>query len=387
MSENRSNQQPTQGLLSNEDGSLAAPMFLFVVSIALCLSGKWIWGVALGIGALVIAVCNAAGTIEDKEKHEIRFNVMQAADIFKVMLRWEAKYLFEYQEKKQEDVQVEREGRVIVLAGLGVLVRRYEQGHKTDICALVCQEAVFLAFRRFNKDNEIMIAALSLLSIIGKNEKVRQRVLLEPDTFGLDMPVGVITKALVRAKYIENDEEREMQAAELQRKGFLSLGVLSDKASDLARKVAQEGGVEAALDAIDWFRHHADVVNWALWLIFIVCYEDPSNKIAVIQHHGIPKIIEAMHNCPDRLDVSRHGVAILFDLMREETATCQPNEQIDIWRIRETARSAGLHDVVLEILERYSEASDVVMMGNELLAGTGYTKTTLSPSVQIEELD
>ena len=144
--------------------------------------------------------------------------------------------------------------------------------------------------------------------------------------------------------------------------------------------------MDAALDVVEWFRYHSDVVNWALWALSIVCYEHPSNKVAVIRYHGIPKNIEALRNCPDRLDVARPGIAILFDLMREETATCHPSARLDIWRIRESARSAGLHNVVLEILETYSEVPDVVMMGTELLAGTGYSKTQL-PAVRIEELD
>jgi hypothetical protein len=93
-----------------------------------------------------------------------------------------------------------------------------------------------------------------------------------------------------------------------------------------------------------------------------------------------------LRNCPDILDVVRHVIAILFDLMGEETATCHPSTRLDIWRIRESARFAGLHNVVLEILETYSEVPDVVMMGTELLAGTGYRKIQL-PSAQIEELD
>lgn len=379
-------QNPSTGIMTNSDGSLAAPMFLVAVAVALVAAGRWVWGITIGFGALMIAVCNAADAIEEKEKQDIRFNVMKEAEIFKVMLRWEAKYLYEYQEQKQESLQVKNEGRVIVLSGLGVLVRRFEEGSKSDTSALICQEAAYLAFRRFADDDEMMIAALSNLSIIGKNEKVRERVLLEADTFGLDALIGVLKKSLVRAKQIQNNEELEMQSAEVQRKGFLSLGSLSDGAKDMARLAVQEGAVEAALNAVDWFRYHADVVNWALWLIFIVIYEDPSNKVAVIQQNGVPKIIEVMRNCPDRLDVARHGVAILFDLMREDTATCHPNRRLDIWKIRDSARTAGLHDVVLEILETYSEASDVVMMGTELLAGTGYTKTTL-PKVHIEELD
>jgi len=313
---------------------------------------------------------------------------MTEADIFKVLLRWEAHYLYEYEQQEQEDTTLKQQGHVMVLTGLGTLVRRYEEGDKTDASALVCQEAVYLALRRFGKDDndEMLLAAVSLLSLIGKNAKVRERILLEADTFGLNLPIDAVRRALQRAQQIEHDEIREMASAELQRKGFLALGSLADGDKDMARLVVQEGGADAALEAIDWFRCHADVVNWALWSLFIVCYEEPANKFELIRQAAIPKILQAMHHCPDRLDVCRHGMAILFDLLREDTATCHATQRLDMWRIRDLARSAGLHDVVLEVLEAYPEASDVVMMGSELLAGTGYSQTEL-PTVQIEELD
>mmetsp|Transcript_14094 Transcript_14094/g.38937 ORF Transcript_14094/g.38937 Transcript_14094/m.38937 type:complete len:367 (-) Transcript_14094:12-1112(-) len=366
-------------------------MFCAAVAVALFANGRWQWGLATALLALILSVCNVAGTIDEFEKHEIRFSVMETvSEIFKVMLRWEAKYLYEIQEKQQQPTvgsAIIQEGRIITLTGLGTLLRRYEESQeKTDASALICQEAVYLAFRRFETDDEVMLAALSLLSIIGKNEKVRQRILLEADTFGLDAPVRAIRKALQRAKTIQDDEAREMQSAEIQRKGFLALGSLADGDGNMARLVVQEGGADSALEAIDWFRCHADVINWALWAMFIVCYEDASNKFVLIQSHGIPKVLQAMRNCPDRLDVCRHGIALLFDWLREDTATCHPTHRLDMWRIRDMARSAGLHDVVLEILEAYSEVPDVVMMGTELLAGTGYQKTEL-PTVQIEELD
>lgn len=369
----------------NEDGSLAAPMFFLAVSLALFAAGRWPWALLTGLVALIVAVCNTAEMIEEKEKHDIRFSVMEESEIFKVMLRWEAKYLNEFREQKQEDFKTKEEGRLILLTGLSNLIRKYEQ-QKTNSAALICQEGVYLAFRRFDYDNEVMLAAFSLLSIIGKNEKVRERTLLEDDTFGLNIPLRAVRKALERAKNIEHDEVREMQGAELQRKGFLSLGSLADGSEDVARISVREGGAEAALDAIDWFRCHADVVNWAFWFLFIICYEDASNKFVLISNMAIPKILEAMRNCLDRLDVSRHGIAVLFDLLREETATCHPNQRLDMWRIRDNARSAGLHDVVVNILETYSDVADVAMMASELLAGTGYTKTTL-PNGRIEELD
>ena len=388
-------------LPASEEGRLVGPMFLGAVALALCLGGSWGWGLLTIVLALLLAVSNYSAKVEQVEQQEIRFNMMHPGAIFKEMLRWESKYLFSFENNKEEQndddhtglssaqdrPKLLQEGKSIVLAGIRAQIQKLKKPKRDkdsneavedNMAALIGQESVYLAFRRFaGRDNEVVMAAFSLLALIAKNSKVREKSLYEADTFGLDIPMRVIRNALERAKHIDNDDERELNAAELQRKGFLCLGALADGCDELALLVVQEGGVDAALDAIDWFRCHADVVNWALWALFIFCYEQPSNKIAVLQCQGMPKIIEAMRHCSASVDVARHGMALLFDLLREDTAHCHPNNSapIDIWRIRQSATTAGLHEVVLTILDQHSEASDVTMMGMELLAGTGYSKT------------
>ncbi|KAL7566755.1 hypothetical protein ACA910_017803 [Epithemia clementina (nom. ined.)] len=363
---------------NEEEVSLVGPMFLLTVALALFAAGSWAWGIFSAVLALVFAVFNAsAGKLEEKDKHEIKFNGMHVGEIFKEMLRWEARYLYMYEETGCQDPKLFRDGKFIVQAGILAQIRKFKEGDQSDTSALVGQESVYLAFRKFGRDDETIASAFSFMALIAKNSKVREKTLYEADTFGLDLPIRILREGLDRAKQIENDEERELLAAELQRKGFLALGALSDGSSDMAQLAVQEGALDTALDAIDWFRCHAEVVNWTLWALFLFCYEHPSNKIAVIQCQGIPKIIEAMRYCAgDSLDVARHGVALLFDLMRDDTTKCNPSAPpVDIWRLRESARAAGIHEVLLEIMDKHSEASDVAMMGMELLAGTGYSKT------------
>ena len=375
------NEEPSFPRNNEEDdgGTLVGPMLLVAVALALAVAGSWGWAVIALLLAILFAVCLMTGKIEQKSQYDIRFNVIHPGDIFMEMLQWETRYLTFYEENnnKSEDPQLVQDGRILVLAGIHAQIRKLKEGKLTDTSAVIGLESVYLVFRRFGRDDQVLIAAISLLALIAKNDKVREKILFEADAFGLNLPIKALCDGLERAKLLEHNSEQEVLAAELQRKGFLVLGALCDGSTELAQLAVQEGASDAALGAVNWFRCHSEVVNWALWALFILCYEHAPNKVAVIQGEGIPIVIEAMRHCSDSLEVSRHGIALLFDIMRDETADCQPGgRSLDIWRLRATAQSAGLHQVLLEILDKHSEASDVAMMGMELLAGTGYSKTT-----------
>ena len=46
----------------------------------------------------------------------------------------------------------------------------------------------------------------------------------------------------------------------------------------IVTKIAEEDGLEAIIDAIDWYRYHAEVCNWGLWTLFTLCFGHTGNK-------------------------------------------------------------------------------------------------------------
>jgi hypothetical protein len=134
------------------------------------------------------------------------------------------------------------------------------------------------------------------------------------------------------------------------------------------------------VDALDWFRYHADVANWALWALFTICYEKQECKSALVELDGIPSaIVGAMLNCPDSVEVARHGTALLFDLMRETEnedagASTADRDRMrkDSWKVRTAALGCGMHSVLLENMNSYPDEMDIMMMSQEILVGTNY---------------
>jgi hypothetical protein len=158
----------------------------------------------------------------------------------------------------------------------------------------------------------------------------------------------------------------------------------------MAALVAQEGGVQAILSALGYFRYHSDVANWALWALFTMCYESPSNRRAFLDLHGIPVVLQAMRNCLDSVEVARHGTALLFDLMRQEDDTDgigmlgssrADGAVVDVWKVRKAAVDAGLHPVLVHNLQSYVNEADIAMMSREMLVGTNYQGDDLSAFV------
>lgn len=67
-------------------------------------------------------------------------------------------------------------------------------------------------------------------------------------------------------------------------------------------------------------------------------------------------------------EVARHGVALLFDLLRENS----PPASVNVYKIRQAALTAGMHPVLVQVMQENSDAMDILMMGSEILLGTGY---------------
>ena len=404
-------------MITEADGrkSPTTGLLLLVGSVVMALIGRWAWAWNTFLSAMILALCSAMQQIKEEDKQEIRFHVIDAEDLVKEMQEWSQQLL---KSKLNSDDpafnnQILIKSRLVIDTGLTVLAKKYNQFQldsasetvphkeilsesKKDILtpshrnseeekerdeenlALLCQQAAYIGFSCYPNDDSIVAASISLLALVAKNSGVRERHLYQADIYGLNIPIQCIQSALERAReYSDSDKKRERFAAELQRKSCLLLGALASDDVELANTIVQEGGLEAILEALSWYRYHADLTNWALWAIFILCYENPVNKIAVVQLDGVPLVVQAMRLCPDSVDVARHGVAVLFDLMRESTEQEEKEFQkfpkLDIWKIRSSALQAGLHKAVVSVMELYYDAMDIMMMGQEILLGTGFT--------------
>eukprot|EP00978_Attheya_sp_CCMP212_P047582 scaffold422199_cov67-Attheya_sp.AAC.1 len=71
----------------------------------------------------------------------------------------------------------------------------------------------------------------------------------------------------------------------------------------------------------------------------------------VMKLGGIQRICRAMKDLPTSLDVARHGIAILFDLMREV-----PENPTALVQIRTIALNAGVHDVLSRAMEEFDDS-------------------------------
>lgn len=406
--------QKEAGLFIRSDGSITLSFALLLLSVPLLFVGSTTtkYGVACLVLALSLALCQAMQDIQEEDKQEIRFNVLDAHDVLKEMMDWQDLLLCkndtqptDNQHEQVRDTTTVTEdrrqkGRLIISLGLDALAKKYgkaearntkEQTLYANDLIVWCQQAAYIGLRTFPDDDNVVSSAISLLALAAKDNRVKERHLYQADNYGLDLPIGCLRKALVRAEAVTNPGE-EQRAAELQRKGCLLLGALASTpapsaspddsfSSDLALQIVREGGLDAILEAIDWFRYHSDVANWGLWAVFTLCYENYANKVALIQSNGIPKVLQTLQNCPKSAEVARHGTAILFDLLREDDESDnmastkslpQTGKRLDIWKIRNMALDAGIQEILVAAMENFPTEMDIMMMGQEILVGTGY---------------
>jgi hypothetical protein len=162
----------------------------------------------------------------------------------------------------------------------------------------------------------------------------------------------------------------EQRAADLQRKGCLLLGALADDHPEVATNVVGDGGLEAILAAVDWFRLHEDVCNWGLWAIFVLCYSHMQNKHVLIQEGGLERVCRIMKDIPESMEVQRHGVAILFDVLRE--APTQSSNVQGVAKVRLVALNAGLHEALVSGMTAHPFNIEIHMMSLQMLAATGF---------------
>ena len=326
----------------------------------LFLSGRWLLGSISVLTGLLLALCHAMNEITEQDKVDIRFNVLEAQDVV------------------QEIKNADKSGNnlILVLSALESLAKKMNKPRKgttydADSLELSCQEAAYLALQKGTDDDGIVAASISLLALVAKNVAVRNRH-VKDKAYALHLPLQAMRLSLQRIQQQEDaSEDDELVVAEVQRKSCLWIGALADQHVTLGSLLVDNGGLDCILHALDWFRHHVDVNNWGLWAIFNLCFEHEGNQAELVRTGGLTVLCKSIIlNCEDSVEVCRHGLAILFDLLR------QPQNDLlsttKALEMRKVAICAGLHDAVREAMAAHPDSMEIMGMGTEMLISTGY---------------
>jgi hypothetical protein len=389
------------------DDELQPKMWTYAVigaSVPLFWMGNYVVGLCFVlIGLLYTVAGNLMTRIPEEDQCAIRYNIWSADDVVADLLKWQAQS--QSLEDSVDTKQQKERYHAVTSVALAALAKKFcarqrqkqllqqsssasstkklddDESNQMSLC---CQEAVYMSLKSFGEcDDAVVAASFALLALVAKSDGVRERHLQQADAYGLDVIVECMKKAMIRSQEYDN-VSKEQEAAELQRKACLMLGALSDGNADIARQVVEEGGLKAVLNACTWYRVHEEVANWALWAVFILCYENAVNKVTLVEEDGIPIVLQTMKNCPDSVEVARHGTAILFDLLREQHDEAgNDHPRLDVWKIRNTALVAGLHESVVHAMMKFSGNAnmDIMMMGREILVKTGYLGVIPEPQM------
>ena len=430
----RDNESPSS--LFVKDGVLTVPSFCILLGLPLVFfssrTGGWWVGLCIVVMGLVIALCTAMNEMAEEDKLDIQFNVYSAQDILMILERLENNYnnnTSNDDDNHHNDASSSpntitpmEQARLHqhLLAALSALVKKYNkyqrrrqrqrnkkdndndyypqeytppsESYRPHELECICQDAVYCAMRLCkpydnndnNNDNnnnnvvdEVVAGALALHALVAKDDVVRRRHLYQADLYGLDVPIRATRAALERAKSIRH-EGREQAAAELQRKACLLLGALADGHPDTAQQLGSEGALDAILQGLGWYRFHDEYCNWALWAIFVLCYDHAPNKTRLFQLGGIETVCQTLLANPESLEVARHGTAVLFDMLRE--VDNNNDAALDLGQVRHRALQAGLHRALSGAMDKFHESMEITAMGTEMLAATGYEGATTDPT-------
>jgi hypothetical protein len=354
------------GVFLTVDGGLTPASFFVLIGLPLLLAGQFLWGGMVLSLALVLAVQAAMSNIKEEDKQEIRCTILDPEDIIAELEALE-------EESSSQPPQNAASGRTKCLASLSALAKKSRKKDLSKTYPLLCQQAAYITLRLYPEDNEAVGSAIALLALVAKDAEVRQRNKYQADVYGLDRPIQALRGVLARVKK-EEDEEKEGETAEILRKGCLLLGALSDDDKDLniSITIVEEEGLKLILDIANWFRYHEEVANWSMWAIFILCYDHLQNKVQFVRLAGTTTVCSLLENNSTSLEVTRHGIAILYDLLREVNDEEGKKYSFDPWAVRTQALAAGLHNNVVKAMSEFSDSMDIMMMGQEMLIGTGY---------------
>jgi hypothetical protein len=132
-------------------------------------------------------------------------------------------------------------------------------------------EAAVLALKSYRDEDRVVLLALTQLSLLVNNDTVLQNLFQQDQ----QLVIKVIQSSLSRAKVLDEPPEKdERLSAEIQRRGCLLLGGCADNI-EATSHIIESGGMDAILDALQWYRFHAGVAKWGLWAVFHLCYDRP----------------------------------------------------------------------------------------------------------------
>lgn len=91
----------------------------------------------------------------------------------------------------------------------------------------------------------------------------------------------------------------------------------------------------------------------------------------LVNKNGIQAVCESIKNNVDSVDLTRHGIAILFsfDIMKGNTEVAT--------QAMAMAFQEGLHDLLMKSIHEYPEDKEICMMSQQIL---GTSNTILTPS-------
>jgi hypothetical protein len=343
------------GLFFTLEGTLTGASFWMLIGMPIIYSGRWWLGSACFLVGFLFALCNAMESIQKEDKADLRFNILEAHDVVEEM-------------KKENDT-------VILISALESLARKKSKKRKgmyeVNALELACQEAAYVALKKYSDNDCVVASAISLLALVGKNKAVRQRH-VKDESYSLQLPLTSVRSSLERVQEQDDTtEDAEQLAAELQRKSCLWLGALADQQPQLATLIVDEGALETVLLAVDWFRHHAEVNNWGLWAVFMLCFDHKSNQAELVRLGGLTVLCQSvLLNGKESLEVCRHGLAVLFDLLRQPQDDMLSTQKV--LEIRQIAIGAGLHDTVKTAMFAFPDSMEIMGMGTEMLVSTGF---------------
>ena len=402
------------------NGSITIHGFILLVGLGLIFSGRYSIGAGFIVVGLTGAVC-ASPMVEAEDKLLIQFRIWSAVDILMELERLENRcedpteqklHLQKALEVLVEKVSAEKQrqkDKDLHDAALAAAKKKNNTNnggadtgegpssssssssqpyfpippspaqYRPHELESICQDAVYCAYRLFPTDPDVLLNAFGLHALVAKDTQVRKRHLYEADMYGLNKPIECMTVTLNQAKDI-NEPQEEQKFAEIQRKGSLLLGALSDSNTDMTRQLGSEGALQALCKTLDWYRYHEDCCNWALWAVFVLCYDNQTNNQMILHReaNGVAVVCQTIRCNDESLEVARHGIAILFDMMRHKDADSRGDggggtaDPALLAQIRQVAIREGLHRALLSAMEFFPGSMEIMGMGTEILVATGY---------------
>lgn len=372
----------TSGLFLKPDGTMTGATFWILgVGVPLMVfSGRWFVGAVCILLGLALATASAMQEMAQEDKMELRFHAMHASNVVEE-IETEVAAAVAVMDTNDDNHQI-----MVLLSALEAMAQKMNSKKRgmydVDELELACQDAACVVLEASIKNDALVAAAISLLALVAKNTAVRQRHChpnAVPHRYSLILPLDAMRSSLQRIQELEVNvqisEDEEALVADIQRKSCLWIGALADGDMQLASLLVDEGALDAILNAMDWFRYHYEVNNWGLWAIFNLCLEHEGNQMELIRVGGLTVLCKSIRlNCEESIEVCRHGLAILFDLLRQRPANDarSATATYKILEIRILAVAAGLHDAVRESMSAHPGSMEIIGMGTEMLLSTGY---------------